>query len=183
VGSSVQVLATLIQLSFAKLLLTVSDIFTSAEVHTLHHHPLLVWYFGGNITYLSGGHLVLFLLSLLITLVFLLPYLVITTIASHLRKYRLSKYIRPLIDAYHGPYKDRFGYWFGVRQWLVVLLYVVYANLRGTHPLIMLIIHIVIVALFMIVQTHVKPFKNTLVNLLDTLYIIIHYWFGILVVI
>ena len=168
VGSSVQVLATLIQLSFAKLLLTVSDIFTSAEVHTTHHHPLIVWYFGGNITYLSGGHLVLFLLSLLTSLLFLLPYLVITTIASHLRKYRLSKHIRPLIDAYHGPYKDRLGYWFGVRQWLVVFLYIVYANLRGVHPLIMLIIHIVIVALFMIVQNHVKPFKNTLVNLLDT---------------
>ena len=171
VGSSVQVLATLIQLSFAKLLLTVSDIFTSAEVHTTHHHPLIVWYFGGNITYLSGGHLVLFLLSLLTSLLFLLPYLVITTIASHLRKYRLSKHIRPLIDAYHGPYKDRLGYWFGVRQWLVVFLYIVYANLRGVHPLIMLIIHIVIVALFMIVQIYVKPFKNTLVNLLDTWFI------------
>ena len=128
VGSSVQVLATLIQLSFAKLLLTVSDIFTSAEVHTTHHHPLMVWYFGGNITYLSGGHLVLFLLSLLTSLLFLLPYLVITTIASHLRKYRLSKHFRPLIDAYHGPYKDRLGYWFGVRQWLVVFLYIVYAE-------------------------------------------------------
>ena len=167
VGSSVQVLATLIQLSFAKLLLTISDIFTSAKVHTTHH-PLTVWYFGGNITYLSGGHLVLFLLSLLTSLLFLLPYLVITTIASHLRKYRLSKYIRPLIDAYHGPYKDRLGYWFGVRQWLVVFLYIVYACLSGIHPLIMLIIHIAIVALFMIVQNHVKPFKNTLVNLLDT---------------
>ena len=171
VGSSVQVLATLIQLSFAKLLLTVSDIFTSAEVHTTHHHPLMVWYFGGNITYLSGGHLVLFLLSLLTALLFLLPYLVITTIASHLRKYRLSKHIRPLIDAYHGPYKDRLGYWFGVRQWLVVFLYIVYASLRGVHPLIMLIIHIVIVAIFMIVQNHVKPFKNTLVNLLDTWFV------------
>ena len=136
-SSSVQVLATLIQLSFAKLLSTVAAAFISAKVSTSNNSTITVWYHDGNVKYLQDEHLVLFLLSVITTVIFLLPYLVFTTIASQLRRCHRGHCIHPFIDAYHGPYKDKLGFWFGMRQWMTAMNYGLYAGLRGTQPLLL----------------------------------------------
>ena len=172
-SSSVQVLATLVQLSFAKLLSTVTAAFTSATVSASDNSSITVWYHDGNMTYLKEGHLVLFLLSAITTVIILLPYLVFTTIASQLHTCHRGYRIRPLIDAYHGPYKDKLGFWFGVRQWMIVMSYGLYAGLRGTQPLLLLSLEIITLMIFCIVQAHLKPFKNKLIGILDMWFILL----------
>ncbi len=173
VYSSVQVLATIVHISFAKLLFIVANILTSSRVlYSPDYEPHQVWYYNGNITYFSGGHLVLVVLSLLIITLVILPYLLFTMFASKLRKYRcFNFYFRPLIYTYHGQYNDKYGFWCGVRQWLMMLLYIVFSALRGSEPNIMLMTNIVCVGLFLLLQVFLKPFKSTVHNVIENWFV------------
>ena len=170
VGSSVQVLATLIHFSFAKLLLNVFDTLTLSNILTSHKNSsYTAWYFDGNVKYFTGSHLVLCVVSLTVLVLFILPYLLFVSFASYLGSCQsLNYYLRPLIDAYNGPYKDRFRFWFGMRQWLMVALYVLYSIMRGSHPDVMLAINILAILVFIILQICVKPFKNIMILFIDT---------------
>ena len=170
VGSSVQVLATLIHFSFAKLLLNIFDTLTSSNILTSHKNSsYTAWYFDGNIKYFTGSHLVLCVVSITVLVLFILPYLLFLSFASYLGSCRsLNYYLRPLIDAYNGPYKDRYRFWFGMRQWLMVTLYVLYSIVRGGHPDVMLAINIIAILFFIILQICVKPFKNIMILFIDT---------------
>ena len=170
VGSSVQVLATLIHFSFAKLLLNIFDTLTSSSILTSHKNSsYTAWYFDGNVKYFTGSHLVLCVVSITVLVLFILPYLMFLSFASYLGSCRsLNYYLRPLIDAYNGPYKDRYRFWFGMRQWLMVALYVLYSIVRGGHPDVMLAINIIAILFFMTLQLCVKPFKNVMILFIDT---------------
>ena len=173
VVSSVQVLATVVHLSFAELLSTVANILISSQVlYSPDYSSHLVWYYDGNIDYFSSGHLVLVIISILIIAIVILPYLMFTSFASHLRRYRFfNLYFRPLIDTYHGPYKDKYGFWCGVRQWLMVLLYIVYSALRGRNPSVMLMTNIVCVGLFLLLQVFLKPFRSFIHNIIENWFV------------
>ena len=121
VHSSIQVMATLFYLSFAKLLLTVIDIFIPVNVHT-PHGEFTVWYVDGNIPYWrNSGHVALFITAIITSIFYLLPFLLWTTCGSLLaRRSRWIKKRRNLIDAYQGQYRDGWGWWFGARLWLLV---------------------------------------------------------------
>ena len=170
VGSSVQVLATLIHFSFAKLLLNIFDTLTSSNILTSHNNSsYTAWYFDGNVKYFTGSHLVLCVVSITVLVLFILPYLLFVSFASYLGSCQsLNYYLRPLIDAYNGPYKDRYRFWFGMRQWLMVVLYVLYSIVRGGHPDVMLAINIIAILFFIILQFCVKPFKNIMILFIDT---------------
>ena len=60
VTSSIQVLATLIHLSFSKLLITTIDILVFVPVKTEMNGTVTVWYGDGNVFYLE--HIILYLL-------------------------------------------------------------------------------------------------------------------------
>ena len=179
VNSSVQVLATLIQLSFGKLLLTVCEVLTSSTVMVSHNSTTssyTVWYFDGNVLYFSGGHRFLLLASLFAVCLFILPYLLFTTTGSYLgRCSSIAHRLQPLVDAYHGPYKDKYRFWFGVRQWLMTLLYILYSTLRGTHPETMLMIKIIIISVFTIAQVILKPLKTSVMNFIDGWFLFLLY--------
>ncbi len=179
VGSSVQVLVTLIHFSFAKLLMTVCDVFTSAEIQYLSNNDssnkLLVWYFDGNERYIAGRHFPLFCASVVTLLVFILPYLCFTTVFFRIGRLSrclwINRRLGPFIDAFCGPYKSKYRYWFSVRLWIVTLLYVAYATLRGIHPEILLILNIVATFLFMSLQVYIKPFNSKIANVIDSVFI------------
>ena len=99
VHSSIQVLATLFYLSFAKLLLTVIDIFIPVNVQT-PHGEFIVWYVDGNTPYWrNSGHVALFITAIITSIFYLLPFLLWTTCGSSLaRRSRWIKKRRNLID-------------------------------------------------------------------------------------
>ena len=174
VGSSVQVLATLIHFSFAKLLLNIFDTLTSSNILTSHKNSYTAWYFDGKIKYFTGSHLVLCVVSLTVLVLFILPYLLFLSFASYMGSCRsLNYYLRPLIDAYNGPYKDRYRFWFGMRQWLMVALYVLYSIMRGGHPDVMLAVNTIAILFFMTLQICVKPFKNGAILFIDTWFLLL----------
>lgn len=170
--SSVQVLATLFYLSYSKLLSTVLYILTFTTIQRgdktdSHLSSITVWYYDGSVEFASGGHVVLLLLALLIAIFLLLPYTILLTGVSFFMKYRWVNRFKPLIDAYHGPYKDKWRLWFGVRLWILLLMFSIQAGLGGSNVPLAFLLHLLILGVFLLVQASIKPFRNIFVGLLD----------------
>ena len=88
--SSVQVLVTVVHLSFGRLLSAIINTFTPAKVFTseqIHH----VWYWDGFVQYVSKGHITLMIITSLVVLPFLLPYVLL--IFLYTRKYDVGSYL------------------------------------------------------------------------------------------
>ena len=131
--NTVPVLATLILMSYTKLLRTVTK---SLMVNTIECGDAKwnVWNVDGNVFYLSGKHIVLFSISLM----FLITGLIYTGLvfsSQWLQRYsgKCCKSTRdpvvklkPLIDAYTGPYKDKYRFWTGLGLIVRILLTVIF---------------------------------------------------------
>ena len=77
VGSSaVSVLATLFLFSYAKLQRTVITAFSFTYLQNYYGDgsPLAVWLYDGNVPFLQGKHIALFLMAMVVTLLFILPF-------------------------------------------------------------------------------------------------------------
>ena len=137
--NAVQVLATLFLLSYSKIL---RGIITALSVTTLDYpnESKLVWLPDGNVDYLKGKHLFLFLLALFLLTVLSVPYTSILLFSQCLQRWSNYKVIswiwkvKPLLDAYTGPFKDKHRYWTGLLLLVRVVLYIVYSTNVGGDP-------------------------------------------------
>ena len=165
--SSVQVLVTLVHLSFSSLLITVIEVFASVTIVT-ENRQHLVWLADGSVPFGGTfGHVILLCIATLVAVLVIVPYLLIGTLGSFGLRYRWINKLRPFIDAIHGPYKDNRRYWFGMRLILLVIIYVTYAILRGRYPHQQILLTLLLLAAFTIVQAAIAPFERDLVGILD----------------
>ena len=167
---SVQVLASLIHLSFSKVLITCIDIIAYVPVRTAQDGTVIVWYGDGNVNYLSSPqYLALFTVAVTSLLLYIIPYIVFVTLGryvlintspSHtcMRWRCVNKYIRPYLEASQGTYKQGQGYWYGVRMTTVVYVYLMWAVFRGYNINLMLLIQLTSFIILRFVQTSIKPF-------------------------
>ena len=178
--SSVQVLSTLLYFSYSKLLRTVIDIVSYTQLYSITDHSdtensKRVWFFNGE-DYGHGVHSFYLALAAIFTAFFLLPYTVLLTFSSSLMKFRLfNKVFKPFGDAYGGPFKDKWRFWFGLRLWITLLLFATNGALQGKYTEIMLTIHRMIIILFILIQACCRPFKNCMIGLVDLLFML-DYW-------
>ena len=192
---AVGVLSTLIYLSYAKMLRTVIDILTYSTVH-LPSGDMYVWYYDGNLEYLHGKHIALFVVAMATCTLFLLPYTFALTFIPIIEQYsehnRLFNYlhkkvnqIKPMNDAHYAPYKGEWRWWLGARLWLLVVMYSLNPVYNSDRPSLLLTIQATMVILFAIAQASIKPFGqshqkthqptnfyNQLHNCLDMLYLL-----------
>ena len=134
-NNPVSVLATLILLSYAKIL----RIFITAVYITYLEYPAnynrMVWLHDANIDYLVGKHIPLFLVAVLVFFFLFLPYTLLLLFGqwlqaiSHLRLFSWVKSARlkPFMDSYHAPYKPKHRYWPGLLLVLRFVLLLVFA--------------------------------------------------------
>ena len=118
---AVPALATLFLMSYTKILLTVTNALSTSQL-PCNDSILTVWSVDGNIEYSSRKHLVLVVFSTGV-LVLGLAYPILVLCAPLLEKYSykciphrlnfIAKF-KPLLDAYGGPYKDKYRFWTGV---------------------------------------------------------------------
>ena len=169
--TAVPVLATLIHLSFSRLLrLSVDGLIFTQLLNEKGEHERLVWYFNGNVDFCQKNHLGLLLLALISLCLFVIPYTVFFTGIKYFLRFKVVNKYRPLIDAFCAPYKSKYSYWFGVRLWLLVISYIVYASRRDDAYLVVLLTTVMLVC-FTITQAVIMPYKNTLLNILELLYL------------
>ena len=145
-----KVLATLLLLSDARILRAVITAFSFTSVSQPNgQNAKLVWLPDGNVYYLSGKHIALLIAGLLFTILFLTPYTLVVCFIQHLQRHsglRLLRWvhkIKPLLDAYTGPYKDRYRFWTGLLLLVRIILFLAFAvNALGDPSLNMLFINI-----------------------------------------
>ena len=177
-NSSVQVLVTVIHVSFSKLLLAVTDIFSSSLVYfDSIHNSSRVWYNDATVIYGSIQHLILMLLTIGIVCILLLPYLTVVTTGIFLMKNKyIRRYLRPFHEAIHGPYKYKKHYWFSLRLVLVIVLVVLYSILGGKNFFIGNAIEIPILLIYIAAQAYARPYRSNSLNILE-LMIFLNYGF------
>ena len=133
-NNPVSVLATLILLSFTKILRTLITVFylTYLEYPT---YKRVVWLYDANMDYLSEKHIPLFIVAVLVFLFLFLPYTLLLVFGqwlqalSHLRLFSWvnSARLKLFMDSYHAPYKAKHRYWPGLLLILRFVLLLVFA--------------------------------------------------------
>ena len=131
-SNPVSVLATLILLSYTKILRTLINVIyiTYLEYPTYNRS---VWLYNANIDYLSDKHIPLFLVAVLVFLFLFLPYTLLLLFGqwlqaiSHLRLFSWVNRLKPFMDSYHAPYKAKHRYWPGLLLVLRFVLLLVFA--------------------------------------------------------
>ena len=130
-SNAVPVLATLFLLSYAKLLRIIITVFQSTELEYSDKFVRKVWLYDGNVNYLEGKHIPLFVAAVILLLAISVPYtgmLLFIQCFQKLPNHKLLSWIhklKPLFDAYTGPYKDRHRYWTGLLLLVRVALFVI----------------------------------------------------------
>ena len=172
--NAVPVLATLFLLSYAKLLRFV----VTALAYTTLEYPdgtvVTVWLYDGNVRYLVGKHIPLFLVALAILLFLSIPYTVVLLFAQCLQKKSHSRVLfwvrklKPLFDSYIGTYKDKHRYWTGLFLVARAVLILVYALTSLGDPAVNLLATISVVLGLTVVNLAIGgAYKQWILTLLE----------------
>ena len=156
--NAVSVLATLFLLSYTKLLLTVISVFSYITLSLddgRQSHPL--WIPDANIRYLSGKHIPLFIVSLLVVIAYIIPFTLLITCVPFLQKkskYKILKWlnkIKPFLDAFYGPFTIKYRYWPGLLLITRLVLLNTFAFYSLGDPVYKLASISVVVSLFFVI--------------------------------
>ena len=166
--SSVSVLATLFLLSYAKLLRSIITIFSFTTLEYPDNITANVWSFDGNRQYLSSKHTPLFLFALITLLLLWLPYTAVLLSAQWLRTqthHRRLRWLKPILDAYYGPFKDKHHYWVGVLLVVRGVLFVFFASFFALEDNVNLLL--TIVSSFSLAALPASVYKNVWLSTLE----------------
>ena len=177
-NNPVSVLATLILLSYTKILrMSITTLYiTYLEYPT---YSRMVWLYDANIDYLSGKHIPLFLVAVLVFLFLFLPYTLLLLFGqwlqalSHLRLFSWvnSARLKPFMDSYHAPYKAKHRYWPGLLLVLRFVLLLVFIFNLEEDPSINLL-EILVANGFLVVWAWVsgEVYRNRCLDALECLF-------------
>ena len=99
----------------------------------------------------------------LVLFLILLSFNVILTFTRPLSRFKFINHFKPILDAYQGPYKDRFYYWTGIQLLLRALFYGISAVDRNTN----MMIGIIILGAMECIHGACFPFKSNTKNHLE----------------
>ena len=162
------VLATLFLLSYTKILRTVSHVlfFYSTITDLPSNKTTVVWSVDANVPLFGAKFIVLFT-ACLILLIIIIPFNVVLTFTKILSRHRTINYFKPLLDAYQGPYKNRYYFWPGLQ----LLVRAIFFGLSVIDKNINLAIGLVLLAAMLGIHGYVRPFKSSFKNIQELLFI------------
>ena len=128
----IAVLATLILMSYTKLLKIIIEVYSSVDLEYPGNKTVTLWLKDANVPYLQTRHLALTAVTTLVLIFFFLPYTLLLMFGFKL--YNLSgrkscyliNNIKPLLDSYYAPYRINARYWTGLLLLVRCALYVVF---------------------------------------------------------
>ena len=181
----IAVLATLMLYSYTHFLQTALLVLTPSTIITVTpagSHEKSVWFLDGNVDYLEGRHIPLFILAIFI-LIFAVIYKNLIMIFSWQWVIRLPKIwilkwtnnqkLNSFIQTYQAPFNDRHRYWTGLLLLLRLLLTLILSFTASRDPnssIIAMILSLGI--LFLLRLTYAKNlYKKWPVDLLETVLI------------
>ena len=130
--NAVKVLATLFLLSVAKLGRAIITALSKTVLHYPDGSYVPVWLPDASVKFLQGKHIPLFITAVVFCALVLCFVLVLMFIPCLQKKsntpllFWMNK-LKPLFDAYTGPYKDRYRFWPGLSLFLLSILFSLFA--------------------------------------------------------
>ena len=129
----IAVLATLLLMSYAKILKVIIEVYSSVELDYPDNKTVTVWLKDANVPYLKSWHLFLTVATSLILAFLFLPYTIFLLLGHKLyrcfgrRRLQWLNRIKPLLDPYYAPYKTSTRYWTGLLLLVRCALYIVFS--------------------------------------------------------
>ena len=146
----------MIFLSYTKLLCTVITALSFSFLEVSDNSKVAVWSFDGDIEYLRGKHIPLFVVALIVLLFLWLPYTALLLFEQCIQKignYWIRKWMLKLklfLDAYFGPFRGEHHYWVGVLLVARVVLLLVFGLNSTNDPSVNLLAVITVAVLLLI---------------------------------
>ena len=128
----IAVLATLLLMSYTKLLRIIIDVYSHAELSYPQNVTVTVWLKDANVPYLKSKHLILAVVTALVFIFLFLPYTLFLLLGYKLYRFSGKKCfcwvirLKPLLDSYYAPYHRNTRYWSGFLLLICCALYVVF---------------------------------------------------------
>jgi len=162
------VLATLFLSSYTKILLVVSSVLFSYSTitHLPSGHSTLVWSVDANVPLFSIKFIVLFATCLVIFAV-QVPFTIILLFTRTLSRFNFISKFKPLLDAYHAPYKDGYYNWTGLQ----LVVRVIFIGISSLDRQTSLTIGIMLLAAIGYIQGFCNPLKNTASNISELMFL------------
>ena len=168
---SVPTLATLLFLSYSKLLRTIIACLQLVIYYTYHDSNIsgsisVVWAVDGNFSYGRYPHIFLLLTAIACFVLLWIPYTLLLFSMQWLRSvdhYGPLKFIaqyKPLYDAYFAPLKDKHHYWFGLLLLIQGVLLLVSSLTLYTLPEISVLLLLAISIFLLCYVNSVRPYKR-----------------------
>lgn len=178
-SNAVPVLATLLLLSYSKLLRTLITAISPISITDKDGKTELLWLADGNVPYLTWPHAALFSMALIAVLVYIIPLTLLVLFGPRLQSWSnwtlfvwVHK-LKPLLDAYQGPYKDKYRYWTGIMLVIRLIMFTVFsANSLGDPKLNLLCVSLILMILLVILWNIGIIYKKYMIHLLEVFYIL-----------
>ena len=178
-SNTVQVLATLFLLSYAKLLRNTLNAFSPITITDSNNTEHLRWLLDGNYGFLHWPHLALFLAGLLTLVAHLIPFTALILLGPTLQAhtdYRVLGWVtrfKPFLDAYQGPYKTKYRYWTGLMLLVRVFLFAVFAGNALGDPNVNLLTMLLTILVLLIAWIKIgRVYRKSPINGLEIFYIV-----------
>ena len=164
-------------MSYTKILRNITNNLMMSNV-VCENYQWMVWSADGNINYFCGRHIPLACISL----VFLSIGLVYTGLifsSQWLQRYSGKCYrssrdpivkLKPFIDAYHGPFKDKYRYWSGLLLIIRTILSALFSYTTGEK--ILANNYIIIIVVGFLILTGNDVYKDKRLNVLELFFYI-----------
>lgn len=164
--SSIQVLITVVHLSFSSFLISVQNVYTYSIIHlNTIDVPLHVWLRDGTTEYGSGSHLALIIITSLIIWPILIVYVSILLFGRLVMKInRFREYLCPVYEAIHAPYKDNREFFFPAQLSFVVFCYILFCQIHEEHFSSFCILTIILWIIYIFSAALFPPFKASWLN-------------------
>ena len=168
-GSSIQVLVTVVHLSFSTLFLSIIDVFASINIYTSTSETQSVWLRDATREYGKGSHLILMIITSLVVGPILGVYMTVLLAGRPLMRinYRIREYIRPVYEAIHAPYKRNREFFFVSRLAVVIFVYTFYVLSRGRNVLVYYATASPILTTYTALEGLARPFKRMSLNIFN----------------
>ena len=145
-SNPVAVLATVVLMSYSKLLHTSQEILSYVTVYYSDGTQEKRWKIDPNVLYFQGKHIPLAMFGIFILIVFLIPYIVLMSFGHYLQKYSNKRglkwliKIKPILDAYHAPFCENSRYWVGFLLFIRTCLSISYSTIENSKNITFLVV-------------------------------------------
>jgi len=165
-NEALPVLATLMFLSYSKVLRTSITVFSYVFIQSSSYGSITAWEPDPTVDYLVEYHIILFCIAALCSLA-----VIFATIGFTIPKILLRglNYFFPLFDCFFAPYKVNCRFWFGLRLCVLVYLSIMEAAISDNKET-LLLSSIMVVGTFAFIQASVFPFNKKLINIIDLIF-------------